>query len=203
MTSKGILTVALSAIGAAVVFAQAEPPRLPPPAPNAPAPSLQSAADPGYAALIATCKTPPPAAEAARAAVPRRGGGAPDAVRRRRRASGTTPSRKFPASSPPDRSGRSVAAGGQQRRRHHRPERRRPAARAEPQQRRAEARQERQDVGRLLGHAHRRRAVDEQEGRRCSSSSAGCTQRSTQLTPKRRMLADKLPTAIRSTASAA
>ena len=30
MTSKGILTVALSAIGAAVVFAQAEPPRLPP-----------------------------------------------------------------------------------------------------------------------------------------------------------------------------
>ena len=70
MTSKGILTVALTAIGAAVVFAQAEPPRLPPPAPNAPAPSLQSAVDPGYAALIATCKTPPPAAEAARA-VPR------------------------------------------------------------------------------------------------------------------------------------
>ena len=34
MTSKGILTVALSAIGAAVVFAQAEPPRLPAPRPT-------------------------------------------------------------------------------------------------------------------------------------------------------------------------
>ena len=44
-------------------------------------------------------------------------------------------------------------------------ERRRPAARAERQQQGREARQERQDVGRLLGHAHRRRAVDEQEGR--------------------------------------
>jgi gluconolactonase len=74
MTSKGILTVALSAIGAAVVFAQAEPPRLPPVAPNAPAPSLQSAVDPGYAALIATCKTPPPG-RGGRAGGPARGGG--------------------------------------------------------------------------------------------------------------------------------
>src|SRR3954453_12643009 len=74
MTSKGILTVALSAIGAAVVFAQAEPPRLPPAAPNAPAPSLQSAADPGYAALIAACKTPPPG-RGGRAGGPARGGG--------------------------------------------------------------------------------------------------------------------------------
>ena len=40
-----------------------------------------------------------------------------------------------------------------------------PAARAERQQQGPEARQERQDVGRLLGHAHRRRAVDEHEGR--------------------------------------
>ncbi len=75
MTSKGILTVALSAIGAAVVFAQAEPPRLPPVAPNAPAPSLQSAVDPGYAALIATCKTPPPG-RGGRAGGPARGGAA-------------------------------------------------------------------------------------------------------------------------------
>ena len=72
MTSKGILTVALSAIGAAVVFAQAEPPRLPPPAPNAPAPSVQAPADPGYAALIATCKTPPPG-RGGRAGGPARG----------------------------------------------------------------------------------------------------------------------------------
>ena len=75
MTSKGILTVALSAIGAAVVFAQAEPPRLPAAAPNAPAPSLQSAVDPGYAALIATCKTPPPG-RGGRAGGPARGGAA-------------------------------------------------------------------------------------------------------------------------------
>jgi len=86
MTSKGILTVALSAIGAAVVFAQAEPPRLPPVAPNAPAPSRQSACDPGYAALIATCKTPPPgrggrAGGPARGAGPGRGPQAPQGVR--------------------------------------------------------------------------------------------------------------------------
>ena len=74
MTSKGILTVALTAVGAAVVFAQAEPPRLPPAAPNAPPPSLQSAVDPGYAALIATCKTPPPG-RGGRAGGPARGGG--------------------------------------------------------------------------------------------------------------------------------
>src|SRR6476646_4704791 len=74
MTSKGILTVALSAIGAAVVLAQAEPPRLPAPAPSAPAPSLQSAADPGYAALIPTCKTTPPG-RGGRAGGPARGGG--------------------------------------------------------------------------------------------------------------------------------
>jgi sugar lactone lactonase YvrE len=61
MTPKGMLTAALTVIGAAAVLAQTEPPRLPPPAANAPAPSLQSAADPGYAALIATCKNAPPA----------------------------------------------------------------------------------------------------------------------------------------------
>ena len=60
MKTKTIGMTTLCLAGAAVVFAQAEPPRLPAPAPNAPAPSLQSAVDPGYAALIATCKTPPP-----------------------------------------------------------------------------------------------------------------------------------------------
>jgi gluconolactonase len=68
----GIATLCLA--GAAVVFAQAEPPRLPPAAANAPAPSLQSAVDPGYAALIATCKTPPPG-RGGRAGGPARGGG--------------------------------------------------------------------------------------------------------------------------------
>jgi sugar lactone lactonase YvrE len=47
-------------------LAQNAPPRLPPAPANPPAASLQAPADPGYAALIATCKTPPPA----------RGGGA-------------------------------------------------------------------------------------------------------------------------------
>jgi gluconolactonase len=60
-TRRRILTVALSAIGSTLVLAQSEAPRLPPPPANAAAPSLQSANDPGYAALIATCKNAPPA----------------------------------------------------------------------------------------------------------------------------------------------
>jgi gluconolactonase len=74
MRSTGILTLALTAIGAAVALAQNEAPRLPPAAANPPAPSLQSAADPGYAALIAACKTPPPG-RGGRAGGPARGGG--------------------------------------------------------------------------------------------------------------------------------
>ena len=46
---------------AALVIAQTAVPRLPPALPNPPAPSLQAPLDPGYAALIATCKTTPPA----------------------------------------------------------------------------------------------------------------------------------------------
>jgi sugar lactone lactonase YvrE len=61
MTSKGILTVALSVVGSTMLLAQTEAPRLPPAPANPPAPSLQSAADPGYAALIAICKNAPPA----------------------------------------------------------------------------------------------------------------------------------------------
>jgi sugar lactone lactonase YvrE len=73
MTSKGILTTALSVLGATALLAQAEAPRLPAPPANPPAPSLQSAADPGYAALIAMCKTPPPG-RGGRAGGPARGG---------------------------------------------------------------------------------------------------------------------------------
>jgi len=61
MTPKAFLTMALTVLGSALVLGQTEAPRLPPPPANPPAPSLQSATDPGYAALIATCKTAPPA----------------------------------------------------------------------------------------------------------------------------------------------
>jgi gluconolactonase len=58
MKSRGLLTFAVSFAGSTLLFG--ETPRLPPAPANAPAPSLQAAADPGYAELIATCKTPPP-----------------------------------------------------------------------------------------------------------------------------------------------
>src|SRR5512138_3383177 len=60
MRSKGLLivaTVAASAAGSALLSGEA--PRLPPAPANAPAPSVQAPADPGYAALVAMCKTPP------------------------------------------------------------------------------------------------------------------------------------------------
>jgi sugar lactone lactonase YvrE len=59
--SKTFLTIALCGLGSLVAMAQTQPPRLPPPPANPPAPSLQAPADPGYEALIKTCKTPPPA----------------------------------------------------------------------------------------------------------------------------------------------
>jgi len=58
MKSRGLLTFAVSFAGSTLLFG--ETPRLPPAPANAPAPSLQATADPGYAELIATCKTPPP-----------------------------------------------------------------------------------------------------------------------------------------------
>jgi sugar lactone lactonase YvrE len=61
MTSKGILTIALCVLGYTIAAGQGTAPRLPPAPANPPAPSLQSTGDPGYAALIATCKTAPPA----------------------------------------------------------------------------------------------------------------------------------------------
>ena len=58
---------------------QGQPPRLPPAPANPPAPSLQAPADPGYEALIKTCKTPPPAGRG-RGGGGGRAGGAPAPV---------------------------------------------------------------------------------------------------------------------------
>jgi gluconolactonase len=71
MKSKGTLTVTLCLLGSALALGQSQAPNLPPAPANPPAPSLQSANDPGYAALIAMCKTAPPARGG------RAGGGAP------------------------------------------------------------------------------------------------------------------------------
>ena len=59
MTSKGICTLALCLAGSVAALAQNQPPRLPPAPANPPTASVQAPADPGYAALIAMCKTPP------------------------------------------------------------------------------------------------------------------------------------------------
>lgn len=59
MESKGLLTIAVGLLAAAVAFAQSEAPKLPPAPANAPAPSLQANADPGYDAALAACKNPP------------------------------------------------------------------------------------------------------------------------------------------------
>ena len=61
MTSTGTLTIALCVLGVTVTLSQGQAPLLPPAPANPPTPSLQAAADPGYAAAIAKCKTPPPA----------------------------------------------------------------------------------------------------------------------------------------------
>jgi len=55
------IAAALCLMTTVLVLAQAVVPRLPPALPNPPAASVQAPLDPGYAALIATCKTPPPA----------------------------------------------------------------------------------------------------------------------------------------------
>src|SRR5262245_49727690 len=73
MRPHQLLALWLGALGPALLFGQGGAelaPPLPPSAPNAPPPSLQAAADPGYATLIATGKTPP-----ARAGGPGRAGG--------------------------------------------------------------------------------------------------------------------------------
>ena len=64
MKSRLLLAISFAVVGSAALLAQA---------PAQPA-HLQAPRDPGYAALIATCKTPPPPA-------PARGGGAPAGAR--------------------------------------------------------------------------------------------------------------------------
>jgi len=59
MRSKVLLAITAGVLGSGVALAQNQPPRLPPAPANPPAPSVQAPADPGYAALIAMCKTPP------------------------------------------------------------------------------------------------------------------------------------------------
>jgi gluconolactonase len=73
--SKRILAIVLSLLAAEAATGQNQAPQLPPASPNVPEPSLQAAADPGYAAEVAACKNPPPKA------APFRFGGAGPAAR--------------------------------------------------------------------------------------------------------------------------
>jgi gluconolactonase len=59
MESKGTLAVAVALLAAVAAFGQTQAPPLPPAPANAPAPSLQANADPGYDAALAACKNPP------------------------------------------------------------------------------------------------------------------------------------------------
>jgi len=61
MKSTGMLAIALSVLGWVAVLGQDQAPPLPPAPANPSAPSLQAPADPGWPALIATCRTPLPA----------------------------------------------------------------------------------------------------------------------------------------------
>ena len=69
-----MLAVAGTVLGTAWLFAQTAAPRLPPAPAQAPAPSVQAPLDPGYAGLVAMCKTPPPARGARGAGRGARGG---------------------------------------------------------------------------------------------------------------------------------
>ena len=71
MSTHAAFIVVLCALTPAAAAAQTTVPRLPAAPANPPAPSLQAPLDPGYAALIATCRTPPPS----------RGGRGPAAAR--------------------------------------------------------------------------------------------------------------------------
>jgi gluconolactonase len=61
MRTNSVVGFVLFALTPAFVIAQSAVPRLPPALPNPPAASLQAPLDPGYATMIATCRTPPPA----------------------------------------------------------------------------------------------------------------------------------------------
>jgi len=62
VTSMGMLVAGLCVLAPALASAQTAVPRLPAAPASPAAPSVQAPADSGYAALIATCRTPPPAA---------------------------------------------------------------------------------------------------------------------------------------------
>jgi len=59
MGLKGIFTIAVGLVAAISVLGQDQAPPLPPAPANAPPPSLQANADPGYDAALAACKNPP------------------------------------------------------------------------------------------------------------------------------------------------
>jgi len=59
MGLKGIITIAVGLVAAISVLGQDQAPPLPPAPANAPPPSLQANADPGYDATLAACKNPP------------------------------------------------------------------------------------------------------------------------------------------------
>src|SRR5437868_15515953 len=69
------IAAGLCVLTSALLVAQTTAPRLPPAPPNPPVASVQAPLDPGYAALIATCKTPPPARGGGRGPAGARGGG--------------------------------------------------------------------------------------------------------------------------------
>jgi gluconolactonase len=77
MSSRSIVAMAFSFVYPVVAAAQGQPPRLPAGATTAPPASVQAPADPGYAALIAMCKTPPPAGRGRGAGGGRAGGRGP------------------------------------------------------------------------------------------------------------------------------
>jgi gluconolactonase len=58
---SAVIAAGLGVMTPALVVSQTAVPRLPPALAHPPAASVQAPLDPGYAALIATCKTPPPA----------------------------------------------------------------------------------------------------------------------------------------------
>jgi gluconolactonase len=66
MTWTRISTIAAGLLAATSALGQSQAPPLPPTAANAPPPSLQANADPGYEAAIAACKNPPPKSPAFR-----------------------------------------------------------------------------------------------------------------------------------------
>jgi sugar lactone lactonase YvrE len=66
MKSPRTLAIAVGLLAATSTLAQNQAPPLPPAAANAPPPSLQANADPGYDAAIAACKNPPPKSPAFR-----------------------------------------------------------------------------------------------------------------------------------------